>query len=545
MPPVLTVSMVTVLNKEEELSCCVASTVYCLNCEALRGMPKKKAKKGGKKGKGKVKKESLSNPGKECDGERAKASAALWEARLEVTETSRVEYREAARRLARANEELTNQQYRAEKDTTDIIAFLKKKELEKDAQIAALEEQLKDEKSKALQDKEFLVAEYTLKINEMEEKFQKRSRDFSMIQGELKTIKEFRKKKAHMEQELIAMKESMYIADREHKESLARMEHKFFLEKVCLEKEAEQRIAQLAEKAHNEAIVQLDNVSHSVFMENVRLNEALGYHLKETEELKRSNKALTEKNASLILDKETNKLMMTDSVAQLAAQRNEISELRAKVATLEQKLALMITACQKEKAVMQERAVVSTQAGQVELEKLQKLLTMREREMSRVKRLARNIVEQRTQLELFFHEALAQVKQEIITSQIQYRQEAMEAYQKRMSEARSRRKEYPHIRTFNKAPHSTNNVYTDLEEAESLQSSKVDISDLTWEQKERVLRLLFAKMNGLKTRRAVQLPTLSPSSERNQNDRKPEAREEAAPMTFITQASNIRIQQDF
>lgn len=34
----------------------------------------------------------------------------------------------------------------------------------------------------------------------------------------------------------------------------------------------------------------------------------------------------------------------------------------------------------------------------------------------------------------------------------------------------------------------------------NLQSSKVDISDLTWEQKERVLRLLFAKMNGLKTR---------------------------------------------
>lgn len=41
-----------------------------------------------------------------------------------------------------------------------------------------------------------------MKINELEEKFKKRSIDFSMIQGELKTIKEFRKKKAHMEQEL-------------------------------------------------------------------------------------------------------------------------------------------------------------------------------------------------------------------------------------------------------------------------------------------------------------------------------------------------------
>lgn len=31
------------------------------------------------------------------------------------------------------------------------------------------------------------------------------------------------------------MKESMYVADREHKESLARMEHKFFIEKVCIQ----------------------------------------------------------------------------------------------------------------------------------------------------------------------------------------------------------------------------------------------------------------------------------------------------------------------
>ncbi|TSQ46672.1 Basal body-orientation factor 1 [Bagarius yarrelli] len=457
--------------------------------------------------------------GKEGDTERAKANAALWEARLEVTENSRMEYREAARRLARVNEELTNQQYRTEKDTTGIIGFLKQKELEKDAQIAALEEKLKDEKAKGLQDKEFLVAEYTMKINELEEKFKKRSRDFSMIQGELKTIKEFRKKKAQMEQELITMKESMYIADREHKESLARMEHKFLIEKVvCLEKEAEQRIAQLAEKAHNEAVLQLDNVSRSVFKENVRLNEALGYHLKEAEELKKSNKSLAEENASLILDKETSELMIKDNVAQLAAQRSENCELRVKVTTLEQELALMVTKCEQRNMAMQEKSVVSSQAGKVELKKLQKLLAMREHEMSRVKRLACSIVEQRTQLELFFHEALAQVKQEIVTSQIQYRQEAMEAYRKRMSDARSGRKEYPQIRTFNKVPHSTNNVYTDLEEAvrwSNLQSSKVDISDMTWEQKERVLRLLFAKMNGLKTR----------------------ATEEKSPMTFITQAS--------
>lgn len=72
---------------------------------------------------------------KESEIERAKANAALWETRLGITETSRLEYREAARRLARANEELTNHQYRAEKETVDIIAFLKKKEAEKEAKV--------------------------------------------------------------------------------------------------------------------------------------------------------------------------------------------------------------------------------------------------------------------------------------------------------------------------------------------------------------------------------------------------------------------------
>ncbi|XP_072545620.1 basal body-orientation factor 1-like [Salminus brasiliensis] len=504
-------------------------------------MPKKKEKKG-KKGKGKGKKEGKleSKLDKESDVERAKANAALWEAKLEVTECSRVEYREAARRLARANEELTNQQYRTEKDNIDIVAFLKKTDLEKEAKIAALEEQLKDQKSKALHEKELVVAEYMLKINELEEKFKKRSNEFRMIQGELKTIKEFRKKKAQMEQDLSSMKESMYVAEREHKDSLARMEHKFFSEKARLEKEAEQRIARLAERAHNAAIVQLDDASRSVFKENVRLNEALGYHLKEVEELRRTNEALAEENASLILHKETSELMMKENVAQLAAQRSEISELRAKVATLEQALGIMAAEFEQEKTAVLERAVVSTQASGVELEKLQKLLSMREREMSRVKQLARGIVEQRTELELFFHEALAQVKQEITASQLQYRQEAMVAYRRRMSEARAGRTEHPRIRNFNKTPHSTNNVYTDLEEAEkwsNLQSSKVDMSELTWEQKERVLRLLFAKMNGLKIRRATEPPALTASSVRDRCGSDPGATEGESHVTFLTQAA--------
>lgn len=64
--------------------------------------------------------------------ERAKANASLWEARLEVTELSRIEYRDTSRRLAKSNEELKKQQYKMEKDTMSVLSYLKRQDQEKD-----------------------------------------------------------------------------------------------------------------------------------------------------------------------------------------------------------------------------------------------------------------------------------------------------------------------------------------------------------------------------------------------------------------------------
>lgn len=48
---------------------------------------------------------------------------------------------------------------------------------------------------------------------------------------------------------------------------------------------------------------QLDDASRSVFKENIRLNEALKYHMRETEDLQKLTSSLAKKNASLTLDK--------------------------------------------------------------------------------------------------------------------------------------------------------------------------------------------------------------------------------------------------
>ncbi|XP_032998701.1 basal body-orientation factor 1 [Lacerta agilis] len=471
----------------------------------MKGKGKAKAAKGGKGKKGgSGKKVDVKALKEESEADRAKAAASLWEARLEVTEISRKEYRAAARRLAQNNEELERQQRRLERDTVDVIGYLKKQDVEKEDLIEKLKLQLNEVKQKAKEENDELVEHYTKQLEEMEEKFNKKAKEIGLIQVELKMIMEFRKKKALLEKQLEDLNEIMEITEKEHQETICMLEKKFLEEKQRLEREAEKKIYMLAERAHHEAIMQLDAAGKAVFQENVRLHEALGYHMKETEELQKAKQKLEEKNAFLLQEKETNELLVQEKIRQITQQKTLIQDLQNKVKKLEDALYHMTREFKTEVESTQQKALMQNQAGQTEIVKLQQLLEMKEREMSRVKKLARNILDQRTEVEKFFLDALEQVKQEIITSRKCYKQVAQDAYQRKMMAAFAGKDEYPKIRTFNNNEHSTNSVQMDLLEAEkwtNIQKGKLDISDLTWEQKESVLRLLFAKMNGLKQRK--------------------------------------------
>lgn len=46
-----------------------------------------------------------------------------------------MQYREACRKLARANEELTNQLYRQEKDAIDVTGYLKRQDAAKEDKV--------------------------------------------------------------------------------------------------------------------------------------------------------------------------------------------------------------------------------------------------------------------------------------------------------------------------------------------------------------------------------------------------------------------------
>ncbi|XP_047287735.1 basal body-orientation factor 1 isoform X8 [Homo sapiens] len=413
-----------------------------------KGKDKKKGKSKGKDTKKLIKTD-------ESVVDRAKANASLWEARLEVTELSRIKYRDTSRILAKSNEDLKKKQCKMEKDIMSVLSYLKKQDQEKDNMIEKLKQQLNETKEKAQEEKDKLL------------------------------------------------KENLRNTERIHQETLRRLESRFFEEKHRLEQEAEKKIIMLAERAHHEAIVQLNDAGRNVFKENDYLQKALAYHLKETDALQKNSQKLQESHTLLLHQKEINDLLVKEKIMQLVQQRSQIQTLQKKVVNLETALSYMTKEFESEVLKLQQHAMIENQAGQVEIDKLQHLLQMKDREMNRVKKLAKNILDERTEVERFFLDALHQVKQQILISRKHYKQIAQAAFNLKMRAACTGRTEYPKIRTFDGREHSTNSVNQDLLEAEKWThiEGNVDIGDLTWEQKEKVLRLLFAKMNGCPSRK--------------------------------------------
>ncbi|NXT44482.1 BBOF1 factor, partial [Pelecanoides urinatrix] len=373
------------------------------------------------------------------------------------------------------------------------------------SQIEKLKQELIDLKQQVQEKKKQLADYYAQQIKELEEKFQKKVREIGQIQLELKLIKEFHREKAALEKELEDLKESMEISNRRHQEVVMRLERRFGEEKVKTDRHIDFNIKK-ARKAVIKALGfcfplfrQLNSTGREMFKENVRLHSAFAYQLRETMELQKIKQKLKDKTL-LLKEKETNEGLIQKKILQISCQKAQIRDLQRKVEKLKMALCHMTRASMRETQKTQHEVLIENQASTVEIKKLQQLLEMKDREMNRVKKLARNILNERTEVERFFLDALEHVKQEIISSRKHYKKKAQTAYYRKMMEACAGKEEFPKIKTFKSNINSTNSVYKDLEEAEKcywekIQFEKVDISELTWEQKERVLRLLFAKMN--------------------------------------------------
>lgn len=460
---------------------------------------KKKKGKKSKDKKSKSKSSKSKSPSKSRDLEvEGITRNQILECKLDATEKSRSEYRDKARKLLAENDLLQNQMTATERDTIEVISYLKKEDITKDQMIEQLQNQLKNLKQDSRRDREALIEDFTYQINTLEKQLADKKREAQLMQDELVQIKEFRRKKNEMQHELDEMRDLLFQERKQAREGINSIEHKYFEEKLRLQSEASRQIAELAERAHNEAVQNLDETTRNIYRENVRLTESLSLHMKESEELKKTLADLTNRVETLGATQEMNDNITREKVQQVKNQRRSLKEKQEHIEALERKLAEIVQEGNQERETVIRQCDAQLYNSKQDIETLQKALQLKEQEVKHIKRLGKRVLDQRTDTETFFLTALSQVKQEIVANRTQYRKDAEAAYHSRMLEAQKGKAPFPRTRTFRKLPHSTNSVYSDLEEAERFDTIDdcQDIADLTWEQKEKVLRVLFAEMNG-------------------------------------------------
>lgn len=310
---------------------------------------------------------------------------------------------------------------------------------------------------------------------------------------------------------------------------MASMERRFFDEKIKLEKEAGSRINELAERAHTEAVKQLDMTTRQVYQDNVRLTDALSKHINESETLRHDNIFLKENNRKLKNEIETNDQTIKRKVLETRMLKNKQTNLKEEVKALENKLDSQLAIADSEKTKAITYYAESNTELQQKVHSLTRALELQSHEMRKVKRAANRVLKDRSNVEEFLISSLNLTRNEIKASRAEYIKACELQYQDQMSKAYQGLGPYPKVTTFKKQlprDKSTKSVYDGLIEAENanLDSDKpIDIGEMTWEQRENVLRLLFAQINGTKSAKPKEkVPAITASSSKVVNQNGPE-----------------------
>ncbi|UJR14692.1 hypothetical protein I4U23_001685 [Adineta vaga] len=465
-------------------------------------MPKKGKGKGGGKGK-KGKKGKKAKAKEEAAIKDGIHNSNLWEAQLHLTELSKRHYRDIANNIAYENEALRDDMRQTEQDTIEVVTYIKKRDTNKDAEIDRLQQEVQFLKMEHRKNKDELVAHFTRQKRKVDEKISRKESELETTRRELNDAQDLRKRKTQMQKELEDIKDATFINEREHKETLQKLEQKFFEERIRLQQESSEKIEEIAARAQEEALKSLAETSRNVYRENGELIETIRVYQQEFLRLQKTKDQLTRLISRASGDKELNEILIKEKVEQIQKQDQTIKELKEKIQLLETSLTQFIDEFDVERKQLIEKSHRLHESSRNEIVRLQRNLESKTKEMIKVKKLAKIIIEQRSELETFFLDALQHVKKQIAFNRAQYRKDAFNAYQNRMLNAHHGQGDYPKIRTFNETfpGCSTNSVFHDLEEATKWTNlgPEIDFGDLTWEQKEQVLRALFLRMNTRKS----------------------------------------------
>lgn len=244
-------------------------------------------------------------------------------------------------------------------------------------------------------------------------------------------------------------------------------------------------------RAREEAQKQLDSDTKRVILDNRRMGEELRFQQQETailqqekEQVEAQNKRLA-RELELFVDKEK------EYARQGSRRARDNKDLKDKVRALEGTVGKLTRDAERSSTALVAKGSEESEDLRMEVHALRQLVKLKNKELRTLKKLAETILSQRTEVETFFLEALDQVKAGIRQQREMTRKTT--ASVKGTMASSGRHLKFPALADGGGGTGAGAGAGAGA-------AGKVELKDLSLEDRERVLRLLFAKINAVSSR---------------------------------------------
>jgi len=374
--------------------------------------------------------------------------------------------KELHKEIHKLNETIKNR----DREHLDISMSLEREAKQKTDQVVELQLQVEKMEKQQKEVNTRLVVEYDFKIRELTKRHEndKEYTDNKMttLKEEIATLEHFKlnKDKKEMEVEFWRNKYDQLKKEFEVLKYDNINENTKMFRKIKLQHEDDIDIER--KKAKTDAEKNISEIEKNIRYENDKLRDNVVIQQSEVDFLKKERHQVLEANKNFKRDMMLNAVTIDEYSKRQYEQNKKIKLLKSKVQMLEKTLTQIVQDFEKEKAIVKFESENKNKEQDQEIKKLREQLKIRNKEIKNVRALSQMILDQRSDVEQFFLEALEQIKEEV---------------RKKVSAERKQRR----LPGINDHKGMDNKAFTD----------KVDLNDLDWEDRERVLRLLFSKMN--------------------------------------------------
>lgn len=287
--------------------------------------------------------------------------------------------------------------------------------------------------------------------------------------------------------------------------------------------------------------------SKKIVVENIRLHEELKFHHAMAIELQAEKSAAEVKLKTLQREMEVRNDKDTEYARQSYVKSKEIKILRDRVDQLEKGAVLNTEKFKMRSKELKQAVHKDLEEATLDAAGLRRLMKIKNKELRIMKSLAATILSQRSEMEQFFLEALSEVKEKIKQEKKKTKVETTKRFHSLKNTGNDgtspRRGPDGEAKLGGTFPNIHPSRLHHLDERGQSEfplqpDVKVNIGDLSWEDKELVLRVLFAKLNGLKS--TVDNALMQPGQKQRGNDAlAPSYRQgEQIPAVFISEGAD-------